>query len=81
MFKKSLLVALLLSIITVFAVSEEIDANVTDVTESNITVNKCDVIYDECMEKCGDDATEECAFKCQTIAEECDASNTPAVEE
>jgi|GEM_PF-2143308 len=73
MFKKSLLVALLLSSMSVLAVSAE--------TDDEIAVNKCDVLYDSCMTKCGDNATDECSEKCQETAEACDEANSPKIEE
>jgi len=76
MFKKSLLVALLLSTITVLAISDE-----SVETEMETTPTKCDILYDECISKCGDDATEECSDKCQLLAENCDQENTPPIEE
>jgi uncharacterized pyridoxal phosphate-containing UPF0001 family protein len=76
MFKKSLLVALLLSTMTVLAVSEE-----TVEVEQEVPASKCDILYDECITKCGENATEACTAKCEAVAEECDQVNAPAVEE
>jgi len=76
MFKKSLLVALLLSTMTVFAVSEE-----TAEVEQEVPASKCDILYDNCIAKCGENATEECADKCQAVAEACDQESEPVAEE
>jgi hypothetical protein len=72
MFKKSLIVAVLVSMMSVNVVAEEVEE-----APMEGPVTKCDTLFDACIEKCGDDNAEACMDKCQEQAEKCDLENAP----
>lgn len=69
MFKKTLLAALLFSMITGCSITEE-TKNVSEEEEIS-PITQCDEQYNECVEKCGDPASETCIAQCQAAVEQC----------
>lgn len=79
MFKKTLLAALLLSMIAGCSMSE----NVENESESEETsyITECDEQYNTCAEKCGDPASKICIQQCEEASEDCYEQVRPESEE
>lgn len=67
MFKKTLIAALLCSLIVGCAISEDTE----DESEEMSFIAQCDEQYNECVEKCGDPASEICVQQCDEVSEQC----------
>ncbi len=68
MIKNFLWIVSLLLAMTLFATAEE-NNNMSETEES--PASQCDLQYNICMDKCGDDASEECAEQCKAAMEQC----------
>jgi len=72
MFKKSLLVGVLMGMMGLNLIAEEVT-----LPPMEGPVDKCDKLFDACIEKCGEGDDESCMDKCQDEAEKCDMVNAP----
>ncbi len=68
MMKIFLWIVSLLFAMTLFVMAEEND-NMLDVEES--LESQCDLQYNICMDKCGDEVSDECVVQCKDAMEQC----------
>ena len=77
MFKRSLLVALLLTVLSLFSVAEEAgqveEVEKAEKIEKEVPVKNCEDIFEKCIVQCGDNASEKCEEKCDKAEIACNS--------